>query len=347
MPVREINGCEMKSIGDASKETGISITQIRTYKDMGLVSPVTTRQGDLEYHWFDASSIFRLRLLSIFRDLGVPLKKIKTYFDDPNFNQEVLLDQLVAELQAKRDKIDRQIDFCKMSQATGLKGMALIASAQGSIDSYMTYYNEAMQSLMPQIEGSFDFDFFLDILLPKLVRFRKIVSYEPTSDEAQAHMDDLMSEFEKFTLGFMLGKGAVSDYGTRILALFILVYTVLGKGDFAHMICQCTGEGMTDYIIRASVYCAFRTLDSLFAILRPEYERCQSDESKRAYLLEARNRFADWVSIFSPGIDLSDDDDILENTKSFLECESNEFRDPKDSEELSQQIIDAWNKLPL
>lgn len=347
MPVRNINGSEMKSISDVSKETGISNANIRKYKDRGLISATTTQQESLTYLWFDEASIFRLRLIKMFRELGVSLDEIQATFENPHLDHNALLDQLITKLQKRRDEISRQIEFCELAKSNGLKGMALIAASNGSIDSYMVQYKELMQSLMPQIETSADDGLWDTGVIQKLDSFHIISELAPTSAEAQQYMDALVADLEKLVFGFMLGKGEVSDYGTRVLMLFVLGYMILSQGTLADLICDHAGQKALDYIAQATVYCAFRTVDSLFSLLRVEYEQCNTPKSKHEYLLNVRVRFCNWMSIFNPYMDLQDDDDILEIAKDFLEMESGDMCDPEVADDLYKEITTAWAKLPL
>lgn len=347
MPVRKINDCEMKSINDVSKEIGMSQANIRKYLERGLISTTKTKQESLKYGWYDETAIFRLRLIKMFRELDVSLDEIQATFENPNLDHNALLDQLITRLQKRRDEITRQIEFCELAKFSGLKGMALIAASSGSIDSYMVQYKELMQGLIPQIEANADDELWDVGIIQKLGQFHDISAYAPTSDEAQAYMDGLIGDFEKLCLGFMIGKSTAADCGTRIVALFMLGYLLLSEGMLADIVREKAGKDAKDYIIRAAVYCTFRTLENLCTVLRVEYARCKSDDSKQDYLYTARSRFSKWISVISPHTDLESDDDILEMVKDFAESESGTFCDPDESDELYQEIVKAWNKLPL
>lgn len=346
MPVRYIHGSEMKSISDVSKETGISSANIRKYRDRGLITATTTQQESLTYQWFDEASIFRLRLIKMFRELDVSLDEIQATFENANLDHNALLDQLISKLQKRRDEINRQIEFCKLAKSNGLKGMALIAVSNGSIDTFMVQYKKVMQSLMPLIETNADDDLWDSGVVQKLNSFHTISSFAPTSNEAQLYMDALVGDLEKLVLGFMLGKGEVSDYGTRVLMLFILGYLILSQGTLADLICEKAGKNALDYIAQATVYCAFRTIDALFALLRADYTQCTTEQAKHDYLLTLRMRFCKWLSIFDPNVD-SLDDDFLELARDLLEMESGDLCDPDIAFEVFQEITKAWAKLPL
>lgn len=347
MPVRNINGSEMKSISDVSKETSISIANIRKYKERGLISATTTQQESLTYLWFDETAIFRLRLIKLFRELDVSLDEIKATFENPSLDHNALLDQLIAKLKKRRNEITRQIEFCELAKSNGLKGTALIVASSGSIDTYMIQYKELMQSLMPQIKANADDDIWKSGIIQKLNNFHTISSYAPTSDEAQVYIEALVGNFEKLIFSFMLDKGVVADCGVRIMMLSILAYMILSKGTLADLIRENAGEDAQDYIVQAAVYCALRTIDRLFSLLRVEYEQCDSDQSKHEYLLNARIRFCTWMSIINPYMDMQNNDDILSMMKDLLEMENGDLCDPDAATELYQEITKTWDKLPL
>jgi len=347
MPVRNINGSEMKSISDVSRETGISIANIRKYKDRGFITAETTQQESLTYLWFDETAILRLRLIKIFRELDVSLNEIQSTFENPALDHNVLLEQLIAKLKKRRDEIDRQIEFCELAKSSGLKGMAIMAASSGSIDEYMAQYRKIMQNLMPKISSTADDELWNASIIQKLNNFHSVSSFEPTSSETLLYMNSLIDDFEKLLLGFMLGNGEVSDYGTRILTLFILGYLILSQSVLADLIRDNAGKEAVAYIIQATIFCAFKTIDALFTVLRTEFEQCLTDEARNEYFLNIRERFCRWITPFAPTDDLKNDDSILEITKDLMELESGDLCDPDLSTELYQEIIKAWDKLPL
>lgn len=101
------------NIGEAAKQTGISVKMLRYYEEIGLVRPaLRTYSG---YRLYQDKDIVTLRFVRRARDLGFPVREIATlldlWHDQAGSSAEVKAVALshVAELEDRRRHLDAMI----------------------------------------------------------------------------------------------------------------------------------------------------------------------------------------------------------------------------------------------
>lgn len=70
-----MNAIQMNTIGEASRQSGVSAKMIRHYESIGLLPRAQRSNGN--YRLYDASEIHALRFIHRARSLGFPLEAIK------------------------------------------------------------------------------------------------------------------------------------------------------------------------------------------------------------------------------------------------------------------------------
>lgn len=76
---------EMMTIGQLSRETGVTPRAVRHYEKLGLIRPPLRSESN--YRFFDSESVSRLRFISKCRSLGFSIAEIADLLsvtDDPN-----------------------------------------------------------------------------------------------------------------------------------------------------------------------------------------------------------------------------------------------------------------------
>ncbi len=109
---------KLYSIGQVSSMIDIPVKTIRYYESIGLCKPSQTDENS-NYRYYSIDDIFRLDLIrSLGRQLGVPLKTIKEYFDqseDPDRltdylrQQEKEIDAEIEELRQRKSFVSKKI----------------------------------------------------------------------------------------------------------------------------------------------------------------------------------------------------------------------------------------------
>ncbi len=77
------------TIGGLARLAGVSVRTLRHYNHINLLNP--NGRDENGYRQYSFSELLRLQQILFFRELGVPLKKIKHILDDPKADLVVLL----------------------------------------------------------------------------------------------------------------------------------------------------------------------------------------------------------------------------------------------------------------
>lgn len=98
--------------------TGITPKIINDYKD--VVKP-TSYKENLIYKQYDEKAVNKFRQIAIYRELGLKRTKIKEILEDPNYDSNLALDELIVLLQEKKKHLERLILSVEQMQAFGTK----------------------------------------------------------------------------------------------------------------------------------------------------------------------------------------------------------------------------------
>ena len=108
---------KLYSIGQVSSMIDIPVKTIRYYESIGLCKPSQT-DGKSNYRYYSIDDIFRLDLIrSLGRQLGLPLKTIKEYFDESEDPDRLMqyLRELEQEIDTEIEKLHNKRNFVSFS----------------------------------------------------------------------------------------------------------------------------------------------------------------------------------------------------------------------------------------
>jgi MerR family copper efflux transcriptional regulator len=71
--------CELMTVGELSRRTGLSIKAIREYEALGLIYSAGRSEGN--YRLFDETALWCARVITEWRSLGLTIKDIKQLAD--------------------------------------------------------------------------------------------------------------------------------------------------------------------------------------------------------------------------------------------------------------------------
>jgi DNA-binding transcriptional MerR regulator len=97
------------SVGELAALAGVTVRTLRYYDEINLLCP--SRQKDNDYRSYDFSDLLRLQQILFFRELEVPLMKIREILNDPATDPVILLEH-------HRENIRLKIDRLKTLQLT-------------------------------------------------------------------------------------------------------------------------------------------------------------------------------------------------------------------------------------
>lgn len=93
----------MKTVKEVSRLTGVSVRTLHHYDAIGLLPP--TKVTEAGYRLYDDAALERLCLIIVWRELGFPLKTIRTILTAPEFDRDRVLEQQIALLEEKRSRL--------------------------------------------------------------------------------------------------------------------------------------------------------------------------------------------------------------------------------------------------
>ncbi len=80
-----------RSVKAVAEITGITIRALHHYDEIGLLSPGRASNG---YRTYTDDDLLRLQQILVYRELGLPLERVKALLDDPSFDvRKALADQ--------------------------------------------------------------------------------------------------------------------------------------------------------------------------------------------------------------------------------------------------------------
>lgn len=95
------------SINALAKLSGVTPRTLRWYDETGLLKPLRTSSAG--YRIYGPEQVTRLQDILFYRELGLELSAIRTILDDPNFDRLAALQSHLAELDARRERLNTLI----------------------------------------------------------------------------------------------------------------------------------------------------------------------------------------------------------------------------------------------
>lgn len=130
----EGEGRQMKTVGEISKMTGISVRALHHYDEIGLLKPA--RVTDAGYRLYDDDALERLQHILMFRELQFSLKEIGEMLDAPDFDTRQALETQIRLLEMQREHLEHLIAMARQIQKKGGTMMDLRAFNQSKMDEY-------------------------------------------------------------------------------------------------------------------------------------------------------------------------------------------------------------------
>ena len=124
----------MKTVHEVSKLAKVSVRTLHYYDNIGLLSPTTVTEAG--YRLYDDTALERLQYILLFRELGFPLKEIKTILNSSDFDRNRALEQQIELLTLKKEHLENLINFARGIKAIGVRYMDFSAFDTSKIDEY-------------------------------------------------------------------------------------------------------------------------------------------------------------------------------------------------------------------
>jgi DNA-binding transcriptional MerR regulator len=100
--------CELMTIGELSRRTGLSIKAIREYEALGLIYSAGRSEGN--YRLFDETALWCARVITEWRSVGLTIKEIKQLADAYLAKRhEPIGPKIAAALDRAEQRVEKQI----------------------------------------------------------------------------------------------------------------------------------------------------------------------------------------------------------------------------------------------
>ena len=124
----------MKTVTEVAKKAGVSVRTLHHYDAIGLLKP--TRITDAGYRLYDEAALEKLYLILLFREIGFPLKQIRSILDAPDFDRNRVLEQQIALLEKKRDRLEYMLLMTRGIKLIGVRYLNFEGFEFDKIDDY-------------------------------------------------------------------------------------------------------------------------------------------------------------------------------------------------------------------
>lgn len=240
----------MKSVKEIAEQTGVSVRTLHHYDAIGLLKP--TYVAESGYRYYDEGALERLYLILLFRELGFPLKQISGILDAPDYDRNRVLEQQIALLKKKQDRLEYMANMARGIKLVGIKYLefegfnmkkiddyaAQAKTLYGKTEAYKEYEQKAGCRTPDQNKAVNDqvMDFF--------VRLGQLKDQAPDSEAVQNWVRELQSFFTEHF------------YNCTPQILMGLAEMYAGGGTMTENINAAGGEGTGEFARKAiKIYC--------------------------------------------------------------------------------------------
>jgi len=240
----------MKTVKEIATQTGVSIRTLHHYDAIGLLKP--SRVTEAGYRYYDDAALERLYLILLFRELGFPLKKIGAILDAPDYDRNRVLEQQIALLEKKQDRLAYITHMARGIRLVGINYLEFEGFNMKKIDDYAAQakalygktdayreYTQKERSRSPEQNKAVN-----DRVMDFFVRLGQLKDLSPDSDAVQTWVKELQAYFTEHyyncTPQILLGLGQM----------------YAGGGSMTENIDAAGGEGTGAFALTAiEIYC--------------------------------------------------------------------------------------------
>ena len=116
-----MSSTDLLPIGEVAKNSGISVSAVRYYEEIGVISSAARVGGKRR---FDQATIGRVSFIRRAQEAGFSLEEIGTILDDETGIWRVLVDDKLIELIERRDRLDTMISMLAEIRECGCGAVA-------------------------------------------------------------------------------------------------------------------------------------------------------------------------------------------------------------------------------
>lgn len=108
----------MRKIHEVCKSIGVSKRTLQYYDEIGLLSP--SEYTESGYRLYDDETIEKLWKILLLREMGYPLREIKSIMDDPDFDMRNSIEKRIEILTKEKERLENLIGYARIIKMTGI-----------------------------------------------------------------------------------------------------------------------------------------------------------------------------------------------------------------------------------
>ena len=189
----------MKTVKEVSKLAGVSIRTLRYYDEIGLLKPSTTTESG--YRLYSNKDIEKLQEIMFFKEMELPLEKIKQLMEDPNLDREEILLVQQAALERKRNRLNGIIELIQDVR----KGVNTLSFEAFSEDDIEKIVDHTIKQAKPE-----DISMFVE-KFGSMEAFREELAKDLKDPETEAHLIKLYGGKDKAVAASLSATGDKED----------------------------------------------------------------------------------------------------------------------------------------
>lgn len=116
-----MSSTDLLPIGEVAKNSGISVSAVRYYEEIGVISSATRVGGKRR---FDPATIGRVSFIRRAQEAGFSLEEIGTILDDETGIWRVLVDDKLIELTERKGRLETMISMLAEIRECGCGAVA-------------------------------------------------------------------------------------------------------------------------------------------------------------------------------------------------------------------------------
>ncbi len=239
----------MKTVREVSELTGLSVRTLQYYDKIGLLPPSSRTEAG--YRLYGSEELMTIQQIMLFRELEFPLAEIKKIISSPGFDRSRAIEQQIALLTLKKERLEALISYAKEIRSEGVNIMDFTAFDTKKLDKYAeeakkTWGNTAEYLEYEEKSGSWkdgDRETFSRELMAVFAEFGGLRGGDPASEASRK----LVRKLQAFITEHFY---TCSD---EILVSLAGMYDA--GGEMTENIDKAGGKGTAEFAARAIRHC--------------------------------------------------------------------------------------------
>ena len=189
----------MKTVKEVSSLAGVSIRTLRYYDELGLLKPTAVTEAG--YRLYSDKDLERLQEIIFFKEMELPLEKIKRLLEDPSIDRQELLMMQQAILEKKRNRLNGIIELIQ-DVRKGVNTMSFEAFNEEDIEKIVEH---TIREAKPE-----DINMFVE-KFGSMEAFREELAKNLKDPETEAHLIKLYGGKDKAVAASLSAQGNTEE----------------------------------------------------------------------------------------------------------------------------------------